>query len=338
MNRIFLSFTFVIIFSSACFTFIFAAPSKAPVVICLTGTCSSGKSTLIQSLTLLRDDIEIVDEDTLVHEAYPRAIAQKFPLEYACITQAVDKENIYHSLRTKDVLFKKTTTQKERLNAAQAIRDIQKELNLSRNLHWKQEVSQNISKEVLHKIQLALEKKKNVILDAWYVKGDHVQAQFPETPISRVLLYCSLPTAFQRLLKRNDEAIAQGNLKEKRFIGQLAGSFCSLYQINKQPLQPPIQYIDRQALDQTFSAMLQMLPDKDSPKSIFTLKELSQSQLQSIKTHFMQPFEEGSSETFYICPKEKQDLIIDNTSLDVQKAVRSIEEIIGNEREVKIQF
>jgi len=323
-------FIFSLVYSTPSFGLQSNTQSKTPIIICLKGTCSSGKSTLIKSLALLRDDLEVVDEDALVHEAYPKAIAQRFPLEYACIAEAIDKENIYHSLRTKDIIFKKTATQVECTNAKKYITEIQEELNGSQNLTWKQGVSQNISVEVLNKIKLALQNKKNVLLDAWYVKADQVQALFPKTSIIRVMLYCSLPVAYERLLKRNKEALDHGNLEEKRFLGQLVGTFCSLYQLSNQPIQA-IQSIDRYKLDQIFNAIHEMLTDEDSPKPIFTMKELSQSQLQSIQTGFLQPFDDCKSEKLYISPKEKQDLIIDNTSIDIQKAVRAIEEILDGQ-------
>lgn len=331
MNRGFLSFTFFFLFSFVQSAFIAGSSSEAPVIICLSGTCSSGKSTLISSLALLREDLEIIDEDALVREAYPKAIAQRFPLEYASIIKAIDTENIYHSLRTKDIIYKKTAKQEECSNALKAIVKIQDELNKNQNLTWKQKVSQGITNEIIHKIQLALQYGKDVLLDAWYVKGDDIQTLFPKTAITRVMIYCSLPVAYERLLKRNAEAIALGNLEEKRFVGQLVGSFCSLYQISTQPLHA-IQRVDRDELDHIFKAIYQTLTDDDSPKPIFTFKELSRSQLKMIQSRFLQPFEERehSSVVFYITPKEKQDLIIDNTSADIQEAVRAIENFIKN--------
>lgn len=292
-------------------------------IIYFKGTCSSGKSTLIKSLS--KDNLEIVDEDALVHEAYIAATKTRFPLEYAVIIRAIEKDNIYNSLRTKDRVFKNDATEKEISDAEKAILNILEELNQPQNMCWKQKISQSITKQCLDKITLALQENKNVLLDAWYIKPDDLKVLYPNTPIIKVMLYCSLPVAYERLLKRNNNAFIQGNLKEKRLYAQLIGSFCSLYEISQDPTKA-IEKVELDELTEIFQLISENLEDEISPKKVFSFKEISREELQTLQNYFLKPFENG--EPCYICPKESQDFIINNTSLETKKAVHLIEQML----------
>lgn len=92
--------------------------SKTPIIVYLKGTCCAGKSTLIQSIRQRWDNLEIVDEDPIVHRTFPDAVSLRFPVEYASIIKAIAEQNLYHALRAKDILFKKTATQEECIKAA----------------------------------------------------------------------------------------------------------------------------------------------------------------------------------------------------------------------------
>ncbi len=320
----------IFLFSIGCANSDLEIIAKNPMIICFKGTCSSGKSTLIKSIALKYKNLVIIDEDAIVFKRYAEAIAQRFPNESATITKAVDDHNFYHSLRIEGVYyFKDTSTKEDCFNAKQAIIKIQDELNKPENLSWKQEISGNITQEVLNNIWLALKQNKNILLDAWYVTSHHLQELFPEAFISRVLIYCSLPVAYERLLKRNEEAIIKGNLQEKRLIGQLLGSFLFLYDINHHPKQA-IQRIDINDLDQTFNLILQKIPNADCLKfkPIFTFQEISYQQFQTIYLNFVNKFKEFEFNNFYISSKEEYDLIIDNSSTDIQKTLNSFSQIL----------
>lgn len=210
-----------------------------------------------------------------------------------------------------------------------ALSAIQNELNQPQNLPWKQEVNEGIRKELIETIQLALTNEKNVLLDSWYFTAAQIQELFPATPVTRVMLYCPFPIAYKRLLKRNKESMARENLQEKRYMNQLMGSFCSLYLLSDQPAQP-IQNINKKELDQIFNLIYFTLESENihNQKQIFTFGELTQSQFQKLQIEFMQPFIELESTHLYISPKEEQDLIIDHTLGDNQKALDLLEEVM----------
>jgi len=174
-------------------------------------------------------------------------------------------------------------------------------------------VSRGIDAEVLRQIGEILEQKKNVLLDSWYIKPHHLNLHFPKTNIIRMLIYCSFQTAYERLQKRNKEALIHENLLEKRYLRQLVGSFFSLYQISPHPLQP-IQEIKKQELDKVLDVISKSFKELDSSyhKPIFTFEEISQSYFLKMKKEFLHPFEE-LAEVLYISPKEEQDIIINNT-------------------------
>ncbi len=269
----------------------------------------------------------IVDEDATVFVAYQEAIKERFPAEYALIIKAIDEDNIYHSLRTKDYYFKQGATDEECANAENALFNILEELNRPENLNWKKLISQSITKNCLDQIGNALHHNQNVLFDGWYIKADQLANMFPENQVIKVMLYCPLEVAYGRLLKRNEEAFIQGNLKEKRLTSQLVGSFYSLYEISCQPLQP-IEKVELFAYNNTFQWILENLSDEEFPKKNFSFKEITRSELKQLQFKFLQPFGICESESFYISTKENYDLIIDNTTLDAKDAVQMIEEIL----------
>ncbi len=299
-------------------------------VIYLRGTCSSGKSTLIRSI-VQECDLELVDEDSIMQRSYLEAVALRFPCKFIIINKAVARENLYHALREKDILFKKTASLEDSQKAKNALCEIQEELNNPQNLLWKKALSDGINTEVIQRLKEAIERRKNVILDSWYVKEHHIQELFPNVQIIRVLLYCSLPVAYNRLLKRNEEAIDRENLQEKRYLRQLFGSFTALYQISDQPLQP-IHSIYRHELDQVFDAILLPLKDIAYQKPIFTFEEITRPLFMKMKMAFLQPFDECKSENLYIAPKNAQDVIIDNTSNNIQNAVHSLKKALSKQK------
>lgn len=323
----------VVFISSSAFSIPSNVDSKTPIIVYLKGTCCAGKSTLIQSIRQRWKNLEIVDEDPIVHRTYPNAVALRFPIEYANIVNAISEHNLYHALRAKDILFKKTASQEECIKASHALSSIQNELNQSQNLQWKEKVDEGIRKELIETIQLALQNEKSVLLDSWYFTADQIQELFPTTPVIRVMLYCPFPIAYERLQKRNKESIEQENMQEKRYMNQLLGSFCSLYQMSDHPSQP-IQTIKRQELDKIFSSIYLTLESENThdQKKIFTFGEYSQSRFQKLQTEFMQPFVDLESENLYISPKEKQDLIINHTAGDVVKVLDLLELVSGDIR------
>ena len=128
---------------------------KTPCIIYLKGTCSSGKSTFIRKFISQYENVEVVDEDAIMHRSYVDAVAERFPAEFTTISSAIALENLYHALREKDVLFKKTASQAECAKAAAILAMIQEELDKPQNLAWKQEVSRGIDAEVLKNLSCA---------------------------------------------------------------------------------------------------------------------------------------------------------------------------------------
>ena len=145
---------------------------------------------------------------------------------------------------------------------------------------------------MLEKIQSALDRGKDVLLDSWYFTADQVEEFFPETQLLRVMLYCPFARAYQRLLKRAEESHAQGNMDGKRYMCQLMGSFCSLFEVSSAPAQA-IETVNRQELEETFNQIFLGLQNEDLPDQVFTFGWLSRSQFEELRGAFMQPFTEG---------------------------------------------
>lgn len=310
-------FSLILLFSA------FTNHAESASIIHLKGTSCAGKTTLVNFLSEKLKDLEIIDEDALVIEAYPKAVAEKFPDEYACITKAVAEINMYHALRLKDVLFKKTATQEECIEAERSLCAIQTQLNQS--LNWKQSVSAGITQEIINRLTLLYEEDKNVLIDAWYLTADQIQHLFPEANILRVLLYCPFSIAYERLIKRNAESIALEDLRQKRLISQLMGSFCSLYKISEGD-EPSIESVCKCELNAIFDAIALILPEKGEPKLVFTYGEMSQDQFKKLQSDFLQSF--ADFEKPHISPKDRYDLIIDNTFGNLKKALKALFEML----------
>jgi len=325
MNRFILSIFFI-------FYLFIQLPSletkhKPATIIYLKGSCSSGKSTLIKTIKAFTEDLVVVDEDAYLFTTYPKAIETRFPIEYAMMDRAIENYNIYHSLKTDDRCYKLRATDNECVMAEFAISTIVEELNRAENLAWKKHISQSITDRCLDEIENALQNNKDVLIDAWYIKPDQLQTLYPNNPLIKVMLYCPLEVAYQRLLKRNRQAIFLGNLSEKRLALQLIGSFCSLYEITLQPLQP-IEQVELSTFNDTFELIAENLSENVSPRETFSFKEMSKSELQVIQSKFLHTFKKCGFKPCYINTKEPYDLIIDNKNLKSEEAVEIFKEIL----------
>lgn len=288
---------------------------KSSCIIYLKGSCSAGKSTFIQSLLDCGQKIEVIDEDSIMQKTYVNAIAGRFPYEYACIKRVISQENLYHAIREKDVLFKTNTCEDERKKAADALCVLQEELNRTENASWKQKVSHSIDLQVLQHTKQAIEKGNIVLLDSWYINPEHLEFSFPETKLCKVLLYCSFKNAYERFIKRNDKALEEENLSEKRYIRQLIGSFISLYEISGRS-DGAIELVNKFELQKVFSTIASSL--KNGPdfyqKQIFTFEEISKPYFMKLENEFLLSIEKSwENETqLYIRPKEKYHIILNN--------------------------
>lgn len=324
--------TFNLLITSFVLFISFILPADATTIIYLQGTCSSGKSTLIKALKSELKSLAIVDEDAFMQAAYVEAVAKRFPEPFARIEKAIDAHNLYHALREREIAFKPTAFDEERKQAIEDLQTIQNELNLPENLSWKQEVSKGIDYSVLQSVSDAIVQNCDVLLDSWYITPERLKAEHPETRIIRVLLYCSLPEAYKRLQRRNQQAEEQGNLSEKRYPRQLVGSFFSLYLISNSPLQP-IHKIRKEDLEPTLKLIAQSLIGDDLiyKKPVFTFEEPSRVYFEKMAEEFLKPFNGGISGEFYIAPKTVQDVIIDNTAVETSTAVDSIKKLLASQ-------
>lgn len=300
--------------------------AQASTIIYLQGSCSSGKSTFVQALSEEYPKLAIVDEDSIMHEAYVSAVAARFPREFFLIQQVIAPENLYHALREKDIYYKNESSPEIRTEAASSLTFIQEELDRQENLSWKQEVSRSIDREVLRSISAALQDNRDVLLDSWYIHPTRLQIEFPDAKIIRVLLYCSLPKSFERFEARNAKAIEQGNLQEKRYPRQLVGSFFSLYQIGSEPEQP-IHKVQKCSFEPTIATLEKYFSGTHLQynKPVFTFQEPSKALFLQSAQEFLGPFDTFAVDELYIAPKEHQDVIIDNTEGNPAKAIEAVQ-------------
>lgn len=292
-----------------------------PFLLDLKGTCSSGKSTLIRSLQKQKLNWAIVDEDAIMQESYVEAVIERFPEESAYLKEVIASQNLYHALREKEVLFQTGSSEEEREQAHFFLRKIQQELDNPRNSAWKESVSKEIDEKVFQKIEEAFSQDQPVLLDSWYFKPARLQFLFPKMKWVRVLLYCPLPVAYERLLKRNQEAELSQNLKEKRYLRQLIGSFCSMYRIDEDPSEA-LEVIFKEKWDECLSQMLEQIDPqiRMQPKPLFTAPSLSVEQFTKIVEAFFKPVE-NEAQNYFLHPKQSFDLVLDSTKIDLPEMI-----------------
>lgn len=297
--------------------------SNGGVIFLFKGSCSSGKSTIIRHLGESTDGFVFVDEDSIVYEKYVEAIARRFSSDFQKIAAAITENNIYPALRYKNIFFKSDATTQECLEAEDALQTIQAELNSTASIPWKKEVSVSVSKEVVKRVQEALNIGKHVIVDSWYISGDDMREMFPEVKIIQTLVYCPFPVAYQRFVHRNKESIQTGNLQEFRQIRQLL-SFFSLYHITHSS-KGAVQSIDVGDMNRTLDLISAQLEGDRAltAKPVFTFEEISRTEFDWFRSNYGDCLE-GSDRTTYIVANEHYDLIIDTSRDDLEEAAAVI--------------
>lgn len=311
-------FAVFFIFSNS---FVVEANLSSSMIFYLCGTCSSGKSTFIQTI---KDpcDLIVVDEDSIMQKKYVDAVVKRFPNECDYISRFIANVNLYHALREKDILFNDEPSEGDKSKVIQTLDEIQRELNQSINLAWKQKISQEINEEVLFQLKGSIEQNNNIILDSWYVKEDDIKKLFPNVKIIKILLFCPFHETFTRFLNRNEEAIKLKNLQEKRYFRQFLGTFAAFYKIDENP-QTALQKIYKAEIDQIFDEISLKINNQecDDQKPIFTFNEIAHNQFLKIKNLFYEPFMFSTSEFLYLSPRKEYDLIVDARQMDQQTAI-----------------
>lgn len=295
-----------------------------PPIIYLKGTCCAGKSTYLESI---KDDcdFEIVDEDAILNEIYREAISSTYPEEYKIIDKVISKGNQFHAFRLNEFLFNEFASSDECALAINLVHQIQDELN--ENVYWKNAVDEQVKKAVIEGIQEGIRLNKTVIVDCWYLSASHIQNQFPENHVLKVLFYCPIQKAYDRLLKRNFESLQKRNLEHKRGILNLVESYCSIYEVNEVALQP-IEEVSKEVHERIFNLFYDSVQE-DNKCRLFTFGEISKSQLRHWQNLFMKPF--GEKDYLIISPKGYQDLIIHNDGVSAEWITDQIRILIFNQ-------
>ena len=299
-----------------------------PCIVYFKATSCAGKSTLGRAFEQQLNDWVFIDDDVIAYRQYLEAIAQRFPHEYAIVGKAVSPCNLYHAFRFKDVLFYESASDSDRVAAKDALAKVQNELDNPESSPWISAVNQQVRTELIDRVQLAFQQKKNVLVDSWFFNAGQFQEHFPGARVMRLMMYCSLPVAMQRLKKRNQEGLATENIESKRYISQLMGSFCSLYLMSKSPAQP-VESVAKTELEAQFVVMTTDVKKASTTgvKKPFTRQEVALEDFEKMRAQFLLPYDSENANHLFIAPKETQDFII-NGSFETQKTIASIKQVV----------
>lgn len=315
-NSLFLFF--VLLFS-------FSVEAKEPQVVYLKGACCSGKTSLNKQIAKEWRDWTIVDDDALVIDIWSEALAQRYQEVFEAASDKIGKVNLYHAIRFGDLVFNQEVTDIEQETLVQQIAHMQKELNHPESLAWRQLVHEKVRKRVLEETTAALTEGHNVLIDSWYYTAEKIEELFPQAHMTRVMLYSSLPKAYERLQKRNRDSVTMKDMDQARNIAQLMITFTWLYKVSDASSQS-IQPTEKSTFEEIFSLMAQRLEEKEAEdrSKLFTFSEFSFAEFMEMKNDFMRPFEEQQGPLF-LSPYSRQDLIIDTSDLATEEILQLLQ-------------
>jgi hypothetical protein len=297
-----------------------------PMALYLKGTCCSGKTSLTQLIATKWQNWAIVDDDAIVLQIWPEALASHYHNTYKILEKCIDRDNIYSALRFNQIVFKDNVPMQDQLEIKRLIQRIQAELNQPESVPWRQMINQKVREQCLKEIRSALAKGQNILIDSWYFSSEDIERLFPQLNMIRFTLYCSLPIAYQRLLKRNLEAIKKNEVTQMRNIAQLMITYCWLYELSDSTSQP-IEAIDKKSLGASFQEIANALKEtqEEDRSALFTFNELSIPEFEKMRNDFNKPFDGNGLNTVYITPKTQQNILIDNSHLTSQQSLELLE-------------
>lgn len=311
-------------------SFLFPCNTEIPhtpgTIVVVTGTCSSGKTTLLQSFSSMDQNWELIEEDAIYIDTFNEMIAEKFPEEYTTLSQSIAHENIYNAIRRNELCIQTSSVALEEA-ALTALNKIHQKLGQGRWFKFKLwcKVFRAINMQITERLHAG----KRVIIDANRYTAAIAQNNFSQHNIYSALIYCPLVTAYDRLCQRNQATRDTANLTNKRFLGQLLDGYKAQYTIQSNCIDP----LDTHTVDELIDLFEEFDEDLDSmgeENPLFCLQELTHEQLEQLK-HLLIPSVPNIDRLVYVQPKGAYDIIIntnqkspDEAALELLQAINRV--------------
>lgn len=189
---------------------------SAPIFI-LTGSSSSGKSTLIQALT----DRPGQNLALGIDEYFIDFIEQKYPNEFQTLAKVMDKTEIPKALNSGELPENGKGSSTERKLAQECLHRIKEE-----KLVFTEEFDNELFDAHLRTVIENSREGKTIILDTPFTEKffEHLQKHSFDGPVVHVLVYLPLEKLMERVQKRNLEP------NNHRDVGLVLHDFKRLYQ------------------------------------------------------------------------------------------------------------
>lgn len=238
--------------------------SIAPKLIFLSGTSTSGKSTIMREYAKSRDNTVELGTDDFEETRVASLIKTHYPEEYNILSQAVDDKSINRFLfytprdlvESKPELFFKPESSVSEREAAIALNydsDFQPKCSdLLKTLKKDQD------KEHVETILDHLDRGVSVIFDTPNEDNFYKQfEQFSKAPhrvnVERFLVYVPLGDLINRLGVRNADSISTGNLSNQRQNIDLLNQFKSTYR-KARPGEAVVDILKKEDIEKIFEA------------------------------------------------------------------------------------
>lgn len=269
-----LSITFIF------FSFILAAQN--PYLIFLEGPCCAGKSSLFRELENQNPSWSFISDDEEYYTYELNSWKDEFPKEVALIENIVKPKAIFHAVIRQEFQFRCDILDKEKQQAIDAAQKVQ--CQIFHAISWEKKQAM-VKKHIQEIVANNLSTSETIVIDAWLLSSEEIEAYRNAYNVTRVRLYCPLKVHYQRLQKRNKNA-QESSIWEQRYPHQIIrGYFDPLCKAHANTI---VDTLNKEELTTIFNHIKTDIANPDIPTARLTvdqLEEIMHKQLSRLDLH-----------------------------------------------------
>ncbi|MBA3721472.1 MAG: hypothetical protein H0W88_03630 [Parachlamydiaceae bacterium] len=258
--------------------------SIAPRLIFLSGTSTSGKSTIMRSYAQSSSNRKELGTDDFEETRCASLIQKHCPEEYAILSQAIENKDLYRFLFTPpdfiksnpNLFFKAGSTDSQKAEVF-SLNDSKEFFPKITSMLKKNKPTQD--KEHFETILNDSRKGISVIFDTPNAAGffEHFKEASHDIRVERFLVYVPLSDLVKRLPGRNAEAIKTGNFPNQRPYIDLLNQFKNMYR-KAEPDEDAIDTLTREEVRKIFADNKKDIEDEnknviENGRSFYTIEE-----------------------------------------------------------------
>jgi hypothetical protein len=278
-------------------------------VFFLDGTSSVGKSGIA---TIIRRQEHWGVVASLYWDWSPSKLAELFPEDVAAINRALAPENFVHALRRYIIVFRQESSQEQKESSLKSIEKIRTAFSCEQDDLLYNQYMNEFNEYSFAKLQECAATKRHMLVDgSWYLKQESL---LPGMVKHSVLVYCPFDVMINRIIGRNQQCFETSSVINHRFFSEGMRAFLKIYSISSGQ-EGAIDTIDKASVLQALQLVESRLkPAVHSAKKRYIVQEFLQEQFEEYKHDLLAKFEH--SETLYVVPKRRYDLVVRTDSMD----------------------